>query len=129
MALNSKNSKKRKNGKKNEKQEKQNTTELFKFPKNEINIKLNTNHLNLSNLTNLDNLDISFNDIISLTLKNNDLLARNINNMISDLSIDLVPFIIDECGYKTSGKEYRKELLNTIMEFKNSKTIKLIQRI
>ena len=122
MALNSKNSKNSKNN------EKLANTELFKFSKNEINIQLNTNHLNLSNITNLANLDISLNDIITLTLKNNDLLARNINNMISDLSIELVPFIVEECGYKTSGKEYRKELLNTIMEFKNSKTITLIQR-
>lgn len=91
---------------------------MFKFKNKNIDINIPEKNLNNNNKSKIDKLS-------SLSLSNNNRLAQDINNMMSNLSVELVSFIIEECGYKTSSKEFKKELINVIMKFKNSKLIKI----
>lgn len=51
-------------------------------------------------------------------------LTSEVNAIIKDISMDMVSFIINECGYTTADKEYKQNLLKTVNEFVQCHQIK-----
>jgi disulfide oxidoreductase YuzD len=60
----------------------------------------------------------------SLDITSDTQLTMEINAMIKDISMDMVSFIINECGYTTADKEYKSDLLKTVTEFAQCHQIK-----
>jgi hypothetical protein len=60
----------------------------------------------------------------SIDITSDKQLTAEINCMIKDISMDMVSFIINECGYSTADKDYKSGLLETVNDFVNSHQIK-----
>jgi hypothetical protein len=60
----------------------------------------------------------------SLDITSDKQLTAEINAMIKDISMDMVSFIVNECGYTTADKEYKSRLLETVNAFVNIHQIK-----
>jgi hypothetical protein len=60
----------------------------------------------------------------SLDITSDTQLTMEINAMIKDIGMDMVSFIINECGYTTADKAYKADLLKTVNEFAQCHQIK-----
>lgn len=87
---------------------------LFKFKSKNITLKF----------TNVLDLQTDKEQSIDLSLHNCKMITRDINSSMKELGVNMASFIINECGYETAGKEYRRNLLNTVKLFTNRNKIK-----
>ena len=95
------------------------TTQLFQFKSPTVNMTFNK----LPNKL-IKKYDKNPDVLKSIDITSDKLLTAEINAMIKDISMDMVSFIINECGYTTADKEYRSRLLETVNAFVNSHQIK-----
>lgn len=93
--------------------------ELFKFKNNNINLTINKLDSKLLKECNSNSTNFKKN----IKLDKDKHLTNDINSIIKDISMDLVLFIINECGYSTSDKLYKKQLLECVNNFIDSKTL------
>lgn len=87
---------------------------LFKFKSKNITLKF----------TNILDLQTDKEQSIDLSLHNCKMITQDINSSMKELGVNMASFIINECGYETAGKEYRRNLLNTVKAFTNRNKIK-----
>jgi hypothetical protein len=94
---------------------------MFKLPNDKINFNINIKNAP-ENIINKYKEDNNISNFISLSNCPN--IAKDINNKITNISMDIISFIISKCGYETSSKEYKQTIINTIKDFLEINKIK-----
>jgi hypothetical protein len=95
------------------------TEQLFEFKSNTINLTFN----NLPDDI-MSKYDKNPKILNKLNITEDTHLVAEINSMIKDISMDMVSFIINECGYITADKEFKSNLLKTAKAFADKHQIK-----
>lgn len=93
--------------------------QLFKFKSQTVNMKFNKLPEKLKK-----KYERNTKILTKLNIKEDTQMVAEINCMIKDISMDMVSFIINECGYMTANKEYKNTLLKTVNEFVDIHQIK-----
>ena len=95
------------------------TKQLFQFKSSSVNLKFNKLPDKL-----IKKYEKNQSVLKSLNITSDKQLTSEINAMIKDISMDMVSFIINECGYTTADKEYKSGLLKTVNEFVSNHQVK-----